>query len=226
MDAEPATIQVRFMGRSPRSERYRVELSYLPKITVVRPKPFWQWLGIRLGPIVVAVTVFMAVLMGRSHAAAAVLLGLLVVAVVAVILPAEALLIFRLAERRQQKLLSESPAGTLFAASVRQVGVLAGAVSGPASAREGMRPGRLRLDGTGLSFNSAPTRRKPCETDITWQHMSEMTLTPSPGSAGGRLNVITSDGQTVYWLIPAFGGLAGLMKVLGRLQEQQRELSG
>lgn len=88
-----------------------------------------------------------------------------------------------------------------------------------------MRPGQLRLNGTGLSFTSAPAGRQPCETDIAWQHVSELSLTPSEGSAGGRLTVITTDGQTVYWRIPAFGGLAALINVLSRLQEQHRELS-
>lgn len=181
----------------------------LPKITVVRPRPFWQWLAIRLGPILLAVIVFSAVFAGKGHAAAALLLGLLVAGVVAVILPAKALLISRLAERRQRQLLSESPPGTLFAGSVSQVGVLAGAVSGPLSAREGMRPGRLRLDRTGLSFASAPSRREPFKTDINWQLVSELRLTPSPGRAGGRLTVITADGQTVYWLVPALAVLPG-----------------
>ena len=219
-------IQARLMEMSPRSERYRVELSYLPKVTVVRPRPFWQWLAIRVGPIVVAVIVLLAVFAGRGHTAAAVLPGLLAAGVVAVILPAEVLLMSRLAERRQRKALSESPPGTLFAGYVRQVGVLAGAVSGPPSAREGMRPGLLRLDWTGLSFTSAPSRRKPFETDINWQLVLELRLTPSPGSAGGRLTVITADGQTVYWLVPAFGGLAELIDTLDRLQEQHRQLSG
>ena len=203
-----------------------MESNSLPRITVARPRPFWQWLAVRLSTVAALMIVFLVFLAARSHNYASVAeLGLVVFGILAVIMAVETPLILRVFARRQQRLFSAAPAGTLFATYVRQVGTLAGAVSGPASARRGLRPGKLLLNSSGLSFTPSGNRGLPCETTLTWRQLSDLRLRPSPGLAGGRLEVITTHGEIVSWLVPS-SAITRLIEVLGRIQAGHLHRSG
>jgi hypothetical protein len=203
-----------------------VVLNSLPMISVARPKPLWQWMAVRMGTAAGLVIVLLAFLAVTSHKYASVgELALVVFGFLAVILAVETPLILRVLARRQQRLLTSSPPGTLFAAYVRQVGTLAGAVSGPASARSGLRPGKLLLNGGGVSFTPSGNRGLPYDTTLSWRQLSDVRLTPSPGSACGRLEVITGNGQVVSWVIPS-SAVTRLIDVLDRVQAEHLERSG
>jgi hypothetical protein len=60
------------------------------------------------------------------------------------------------------------------------------------------------LNSTGVSFSSSARRGTQRDTNLSWQQLSAVRLTPSPGSAAGRLKAITIDGQVVSWLIPHY----------------------
>ena len=182
-----------------------VGLSYGLEVTVVRPRPFGHWLAIRLGGAVAVVLVVMTFLGIRDHNSAALIGGLGAVGVMAVIGAIEIPLLLRVMARRQRRLLHAAPEGTLFAGRVSQSGVLAGAVSGPAAARRGLRQGTLLLNDAGICFAPAVKRGHQSEMELTWQQLSALRLTPSPASAGARLEAITSDGQAVSWLVPHYG---------------------
>lgn len=137
--------------------------------------------------------------------------------IAAVIVAVETALILRAFARRQQRLFSASPAGTLFASYVRQVGTLAGAVSGPASARRGLRPGKLLLTQGGVSFTPSRSRELSGETTLTWRQLSDVRLTPSQGTARGRLEAVTANGQVVSWIVPS-SAITRLIGALGQLQ--------
>lgn len=107
----------------------------------------------------------------------------------------------------------------MFAARVSQVGTLAGAVSGPASARRGLRQGTLVLNATGVSFNSSARRGGQRDTNLSWQQLSAVRLSPSPGSAAGRLKAVTTDGQVVSWLIPHYS-CGTLIQALDRIRAE------
>lgn len=138
----------------------------------------------------------------------------------ALIAAIEIALLLRLQARRQRRVFDTAPQGTLFAARVSQVGTLAGAASGPASARRGLRQGTLLLNATGLSFTSPARRGTRRDTNLSWQQLSAVRLTPSPGAATGRLKAITIDGQVVSWLIPHYSCEA-LIQALDRFRAQQ-----
>jgi hypothetical protein len=202
-----------------------VELNSLPTISVTRPKPLWQFLAARFGIPAAAVILIMAFLAVSSHNYASVgVLMVVVIGIAAVIVAVETSLILRVLARRQQRLWTASPPGTLFAAHVRQVGTLAGAASGPSSARRGLRPGKLLLDGGGVSFTPSANRGPRSETSLTWRQLSDVRLTPNPGSAVGRLEVITTSGQIVSWLIPS-GAVTKLIGVLDRLHAEHLDRS-
>lgn len=195
-------------------------LSSPPEISVIRPKPFGRWLAIRLGLPAAVLLVAMAFLGVRGHNSAAVLGGLVALAVAALIGAIEIPLLLWLQARRQRRVFDTAPEGTLFAARVSQVGTLAGAVSGPASARRGLRQGTLLLNATGISFTSSVRRGGLRETSLSWQQLSAVRLTPSSGSAAGRLRAITSNGQVVSWLIPSYS-VGTLVQALDQIRAPQ-----
>jgi hypothetical protein len=196
-----------------------VVLRSSPEISVVRPRPFRRWIAIRLGVPAAVVLVGMAFLGVHSRNPAAVLGGLAALGVAALIVGIEMPLILWLLARKQRRVFDSAPEGTLFAARVRQVGRLAGAVSGPASARRGLRPGTLLLNAAGLSFSSSARRGGQLDTNLSWQRLSAVRLTPSPGSATGRLKAIAIDGQVVSWVIPHYS-CGTLIQALDRIRAQ------
>lgn len=195
-------------------------LSSSPEVSVVRPRSFRRWIGIRLGVPAAVVLIAMAFLGVHSRNSAAVLGGLAALGVAALIGAIEIPLLLRLQARKQRRVFDTAPQGTLFAARVSQLGTLAGAVSGPASARRGLRQGTLALNATGLSFSSSARRGMQRYTNLSWQQLSAVRLTPSPGSAAGRLKAITIDGQVVSWLIPHYS-CETLIQALDRFRAQQ-----
>jgi hypothetical protein len=172
------------------------------QISVVRPRPFRQWIAVRLGAVAALMLAVVAFLGVRGHNSAAVIGGLGALGVMAVIAAIEIPLVLRVMARRQQRVFDTAPQGTLFAARVSQLGTLAGAVSGPESARRGLRQGTLLLNATGVSFTPSARRGGQGDTSISWQELSAVRLSPSPGSASARLQAITGDGRAVSWLIP------------------------
>jgi hypothetical protein len=190
-----------------------------PEISVVRPRSFRSWIAIRLSVPAAVVLVAMAFLGAHSRNSAAVLGGLAALGVAALIVGIEMPLVLWLLARKQRRVFASAPQGTLFAARVNQVGGLAGAVSGPASARRGLRQGRLVLNATGVSFSSSARRGTQRDTNLSWQQLSAVRLTPSPGSAAGRLKAITSDGQVVSWLIPHYS-CGTLIQALDHIRAQ------
>jgi hypothetical protein len=198
-----------------------VVLSSPPEISVVRPKPFGRWLATRLGLPAAVLLIAMTFLGVQGHNSAAVLGGLVALAVAALIGAIEIPLLLRLQARRQRRVFDTAPEGTLFAARVSQVGTLAGAASGPESARRGLRQGTLLLNATGISFTSSARRGGQRETNLSWQQLSAVRLTPSPGSAAGRLRAITSNGQVVTWLIPHYS-VGTLVQALDGIRPPQR----
>jgi hypothetical protein len=206
--------------------RRAVELNSLPTISVARPRPFWQFLAVRVGVPVGLVMVFLAFVAVRTHNYASVgKLMLLVFGIMAAIIAVEAPLILRALARRQSRLWAASPPGTLFAGYVRQAGTLAGAVSGPASARSGLHPAQLLLNDGGVSFTPSGNRGLPSETTLTWGQLSDVRLMPNPGTAGGRLEVLTTNGQVVSWLIPSTAVIK-MIDALVRIQAERRDRSG
>jgi hypothetical protein len=195
-----------------------VVLGSSPEISVVRPRSFGRWIAIRLIPVAVVLMAF-AFFGVYSRNSGAVFGALAALGVAALILGIELPLILRLQARTQRRVFETAPEGTLFAARVSQVGQLAGAVSGPASARRGLRQGRLVLNAAGVSFSSAARRGTQRDTNLSWQQLSAVRLTPSPGSAGGRMKAITFDGQVVSWLIPHYS-CGPLIEALDRIRAQ------
>jgi hypothetical protein len=181
-----------------------VVMSSPPEISVIRPKPFGRWIAMRLVLPFAVVLIAMALLSVQDHNSAAVLGGLAAAAVAALIAAIEIPLVLKLEARRQRRVFGTAPVGTLFAARVSQVGTLAGAVSGPASARRGLRRGTLLVNAAGVSFTSLTGRGEQRDTNLSWQQVSAVRLMPRPGKAGGHLKAITNDGQVVSWLIPHF----------------------
>jgi hypothetical protein len=192
-----------------------------PEISVVRSKPFGRWLATRLGLPAAVLLIAMTFIGVRGHSSAAVLGGLVALAVAALIGAIEIPLLLKLQARQQRRVFDTAPEGTLFAARVSQVGTLAGAVGGPESARRGVRQGTLRLDATGISFTSSARRGGMRDTSLSWQQLSAVRLTPSPGSAGGRLRAITSTGQVVSWLVPHYS-VGTLVQALDRIRARPR----
>jgi hypothetical protein len=179
-----------------------VVLSSPPEISVVRPRPFGRWIAIRLGLPFAVMLIAMALLSVQDHNSAALLGGLAAVAVAVLIYALEIPVLLRLQARRQRRVFDNAPEGTLFASRVSQIGTLAGAVSGPASARRGLRQGTLLINATGVSFTSSTRRGAQRDTSLSWQQLSALRLTPSPSKPSGRLKAITTDGQVVSWVIP------------------------
>jgi len=201
------------------TERAVVVLSSPPEISVVRPKPFGRWIAVRMGFPYAVVLVAMALLGVRDHNPAAVLGGLAAVGVAALILAIEMPLVLRLQARRQRRVFDTAPHGTLFAARVSQVGTLAGAVSGPASARRGLRQGTLLINEDGISFTSSRRRGVQRDTNLRWQQLSALRLTPSPSKPTGRLKAVTTDGQIVSWLI-GHSSCGPLIQALDQIRAQ------
>ena len=198
-----------------------MELNSPLEISMVRPRPFRRWIAIRLGAAAAPVIAVMAFLSVRDHNSAAAIGGLGALGVMAVIAAIEIPLLLRIMARRQRRVYETSPEGTLFAARLSQVGTLAGTVSGPNSARRGLRQGTLLLNAAGISFTSSAHRGGHRDTNLTWQQLSAVRLTPSPGSAAARLQAITGDGQAVSWLVPHYSvGL--LAHALDRVRAQHR----
>jgi len=75
------------------------------------------------------------------------------------------------------------------------------------------------LNATGVSFSSSARRDTQRDTNLSWQQLSAVRLTPSPGSAAGRLKAITIDGQVVSWLIPHYS-CGTLIQALDRIRVQ------
>jgi hypothetical protein len=196
-----------------------VVLSSPPEINVVRPKPFGRWIAIRMGLPYAVVLIAMALLSVRDHNSAAVLGGLAAAGVAALILAIEMPLVLRLQARTQRRVFDTAPHGTLFAGRVSQVGTLAGAVSGPTSARRGLRQGTLLINEDGVSFTSSTRRGVQRDTNLSWHHLSALRLTPSPGKPTGRLKAITTEGQVVSWLIGHFS-CGPLIQALDQIRAQ------
>jgi hypothetical protein len=175
---------------------------------------YWQWLGLRLGLPVGGVLVF-GVVTGIRTDNSGLTSGALIAAAAVIILSAiEVPLINYAYARRRRKALESSAAGTLFAADGSQIGYLAGALSGPAESRSGLRSGRFTFDNTGVNFRVSRNRRAG-DTSLAWKQISRVDVTPGRSPILARLKVITTDGQTVTWLL---GGFQDLTAALSQLQ--------
>lgn len=187
-----------------------------PQITIKRPQlRFWQWVALRMWPAWFCVAALAGV--GFERHSSAMVYGALIAAGTAIVIAAiEGPLILRAVARHQRKVIQSwsLPPGTLFAALGSQVGYLAGAASGPAESRAGLRRGLLTLNGDGVQFRGSASRSEPWDTTLAWPEIARIDARPGGSPLSVRVSVVTPDGKTVTWRTNGMGNLSAALDQL------------